>query len=210
MLSQSIGGNQSHTYIFFFWTMPMVALQMANARVIIFTIKPYAMTLINLHIGREVESIRGFHARLDLTFIWHAFQARSAHDEIAIFSIIHLLVRSFVRLFVMVFFSRRILILTLSMQLHRCIRMRCIWKCVWHTSNRCLLLSLSLSFSFCVVQSIRYFQLYCDAISFFAMHFCDILMGGRKMNCKWNKNNNKTQQKQWKTPFSEHKAHNRA
>lgn len=53
--------------------MPMVALQMANARVIIFTIKPYAMTLINLHIGREVESIRGFHARLDLTFIWYIY-----------------------------------------------------------------------------------------------------------------------------------------
>lgn len=68
--SQSVAINRIPIF-FFCWTMPMVASQMANARVIIFTIKPYAMTLINLHIGREVESIRGFHARLDLTFIWY-------------------------------------------------------------------------------------------------------------------------------------------
>lgn len=68
--SQSVAINRILIY-FFCWTMPMVASQMANARVIIFTIKPYAMTLINLHIGREVESICDFHARLDLTFIWY-------------------------------------------------------------------------------------------------------------------------------------------
>lgn len=69
--SQSVAINRIPIFFFFRWTMPMVALQMANARVIIFTINPYAMTLINLHIGREVESICGFHARLDLTFIWY-------------------------------------------------------------------------------------------------------------------------------------------
>lgn len=66
--SQSVAINRIPIYC---WTMAMVALQMANARVIIFTIKPYVMTLINLHIGQEVKSICDFHAILDLTFIWY-------------------------------------------------------------------------------------------------------------------------------------------